>query len=969
MKKFFKIFGISFLVLLILLITLPFLFKGKLIEIAKEQINNQLNAKVAFGDFDLRFISTFPNFTFEINDVTVDGIDDFDGIRLASIKKTEFTLDLMSVISGDKVHIKSFGMTEPEMHVIVLEDGKANWDIVKSDGEAEEEEVVEEKVEDEEPFDLANLEEYFFKDVKLIYDDREGNMYAEIIGLTHTGSGDFASNLFIFHTNTLIDELTYKMDGIKYLNRSNIETKIDIEMNMDDFKFTFMENEFRLNDLFLSFDGFLAMPEDDIDMDITFGADRTDFKSILSLVPAVYMTDFADVQTDGNLALNGFVRGTYSEEKELMPGFDLDLAVDNARFAYPDMPQSVENIAVKLKMTSEGKYEYDDLIIDLSKFNMEIAKNQIAMKLYMTNPITDPHFDFDLKSQLNLANLKEVIPMEEGESYNGDFTADIKLKGALSAIEQERYDDFIAKGNLILLDMKYETEDLPYAIDISKLYFTFAPEKLALTTFDMKLGNSDLQANGDIKNYMGYLFKENETLGGQFNVTSTYFNLNELMPESENGEPVAEETEGDTEEYELSVIEIPANIDFVMTSRFNELIFDDIDMKNVSGEIMLRNQAATLTDLRMDILEGQVIMSGSYDTKDATAPLTDFYFDIKDMDIKKTAETFNTVEKMAPIASKTTGKFSAGMSFKATLDEKMDPVMETISGDGRLEAKNIFIEGFEPLNRLAEQLKMDRFKKQNIEDVKIRFEFKDGRVNVEPYDVKLGNSKATIAGYTTFDQKMNYVMQMNIPRSEFGSEANKMLEGLLADAAKKGVEVDPGSTVKADILIKGTVDDPKVTVSLADMGKDLVGSVKDQIKDKVDEKVEEVKDKAQEELNKRADQVVAEAEKRAEQIRSEGKRGAKKIRDEGKSAADKIRAEANRQADNIEAEASNPFERAAAKKAADKVRYEGKKKADKAESEANTRANRVEKEANDRADKIISEANERADRIRKGEEE
>jgi hypothetical protein len=947
MKKFIKIFSISFLVLLIILISLPFVFKGKIIEIAKEQINNQVNAEIGFGKFDLSFISTFPNFTFEINDVTVDGIEEFEGVRLASIGKTEFALDLMSVIKGEKIRVKKLGMTNPEIHVIVLENGKANWDIAKSSGEKEEG-ALEEVSTDDEPFDLAKLEKYFFKNVNLIYEDREGNMYAEIRNLAHSGSGDFASNLFILNTQTSIEELTYKMDGIKFLNRSNIEAKVDIEMNMDDFKFTFKENEFRLNDLFLSFDGFVAMPNDDIDMDITFASNRTDFKSILSLVPAVYMTDFQDVQTSGNLALKGFLKGKYSEANNSMPGFDIDLAVDNARFAYPDMPQAVENIEVKLKLQSEGKYEYDDLIVDLSKFSMDIAKNQISMKLHLTNPITDPHIDLDIKSQLNLANLKEVIPMEEGESYNGDFTADIKLKGALSAIEQERYNDFVAKGNLILLDMKYETADLPYPVEISKLYFTFSPQRLELTTFEMMLGKSDLNARGNIRNYMNYVFKDNETLKGTFSVNSNYFNLNELMTEDLETSP-SEPTTAE-EEIELSVIEIPKNIDFVMSSRFNTLIFDDLTISQVNGEITLRNQIARLRDLRMNLLDGTVMMSGSYDTRNVEIPKVDFFFDVNNMDIKKTADKFNTVEKLAPIASKTTGKFSMGMKFKCDLDTKLEPIMETLSGGGRLEARNIHVDGFEPLNRLAEQLKIDRLKRQNIDDVKIKFEFKDGRVNVEPYQVNLGNSKATIAGYTTFTQQMNYLMKMEIPRSEFGSGANQMIDGLVADAAKKGLKVNPGSIINANITIKGAVDNPQIGVSLAESGKSIVDDLREQVKEKVEEKVQEViddaKEKLNEELNRRANEVIAEAERQAANIRREGK-----------NAADIIRNEANNQADRLEAEASNPIQRAAAKKAADKIRYDAKKRADG-----------VENEANQRADRLVREANQRADRIRKGEE-
>ena len=58
MKKILKITGITLLVLIVALIALPFLFKDKLVKMAKEEANKNLNAKVDFGNFDLSIISS-----------------------------------------------------------------------------------------------------------------------------------------------------------------------------------------------------------------------------------------------------------------------------------------------------------------------------------------------------------------------------------------------------------------------------------------------------------------------------------------------------------------------------------------------------------------------------------------------------------------------------------------------------------------------------------------------------------------------------------------------------------------------------------------------------------------------------------------------------------------------------------------------------------------------------------------------
>ncbi len=69
---------------------------------------------------------------------------------------------------------------------------------------------------------------------------------------------------------------------------------MEIDMPENEMKFTFKENEVVLNELGLSFDGWFLMTDEIMDMDITFGATKQSFSSLLSMVPGVYSPDFGD---------------------------------------------------------------------------------------------------------------------------------------------------------------------------------------------------------------------------------------------------------------------------------------------------------------------------------------------------------------------------------------------------------------------------------------------------------------------------------------------------------------------------------------------------------------------------------------------------------------------------------------------------------------------------------------------------
>jgi hypothetical protein len=88
-----------------------------------------------------------------------------------------------------------------------------------------------------------------------------------------------------------VDTTNVVFDGMKYLKNVKADIKADLDMDMPNMKFTFKENEATINQLVLGFDGWLAMPGDDIDMDIKWNAKKTDFGTLLSLVPAEFATD------------------------------------------------------------------------------------------------------------------------------------------------------------------------------------------------------------------------------------------------------------------------------------------------------------------------------------------------------------------------------------------------------------------------------------------------------------------------------------------------------------------------------------------------------------------------------------------------------------------------------------------------------------------------------------------------------
>lgn len=915
------------------LIAIPIVFKDKLVTYAKDTANEYLDATVDFGEFDLSLIRSFPNFSFRINQVTVDGHEPFQGVRLADVGTLEFTLALMPLLNGEVV-IRELGVSNSSFDVRVFADESANYNIMKESDEAEEVAVEDSGASE---FNVA-LQRYFLKNINVRYHDVPLLTDVVIEGLNHEGSGDFTQDFYTLRTATTMTKMDVKYDGINYLKNVRVNAKMDIDMDAVNYKYTLKENEISLNDLHLGVDGWIAMPDDPIDMDIKFFGKRADFREILSLVPAEFAGDLEGVEITGGFALKGFAKGTYDEEN--YPAFGLDMTVDNGQFKYPDLPASADRIAIDCKIDHPGG-DLDRMVVNLSKFHVELANNPVDFKLLLKNPMTDPDIDAELKAALDFANLAKVVPMEE--ELSGSFDADLEFKGRYSAIEQEQYEDFHAAGSLALRNFEYH-EKGGYDIYINEADLTFNPQYAQLSQLNMRMEGMDMAMQGRLENYIAYALKDSMLIG-QLNLQSQKIDLNAFMDDEETS--TEESSEGEVEE-EYSAFEIPSNIRFDMNAVIDELIYDDLTMTSVKGGIRVANQIVDMTNLSMNVLDGEVILNGAYNAQQPRKPKVDFGLDVRNLDIKQTAESFVTVEKFAPLAKKATGKFSTKMSFRSDLDEKLEPIMESVYGKGNLQSNNVFIEGFEPLNELAKTLKIDRLAKQNIKDIRLSFEILNGRAYVQPFDIKIDQINANIAGSTGLDQTLDYAMKMKVPTKMLEGGAMDMVTGLMGQAAGLlGQEFKMADNIDVDVLVGGTVEKPTFRPSFGSIAgeKSPTDMVKDKIQEEMDKAKEEMVGKAVEEARAQAAKLVAEAEAQGNKLRTEAKKQADKIRAEGRAAAKRLEDEAN-----------NPITKAAAKKAGEKLIQEADNNATKIESEADKQARNLVDQARQRGDKLISDA-------------
>lgn len=432
--KIVKKISIAIIILLVLFVgaifLVPVLFKDELKAKVEKVASEQVLADVKFSDFDISILRNFPKLTVQLKNISVINREPFLGDTLLAANSFDIALNFMSVFK-DKVEIYSISADNPFINVHVLKDGRASYDIYQATTD-----TTEVTTTDTVAFEIG-LEKWNITDGRIRYQDDTLKMIAIIDGLNHEGSGNIKADKYDLSTNTTIKDLYINFEKVAYIDHRPLSADATLEMDMKNMKFTFKDNEFKLNDLPLKMTGFLSMPPESpnsIMMDLNFSTPQTDFKSLLSLIPPVFLKDYKGLEAKGEFVFKGMTKGEFNSEKEIYPEFDISLLVKDGYFKYPELPTAVENVNIDMQVVNTTA-NLNNTVIDIKTFAMNLGKNPINGRVKIKG-LEKYDIDANINATVNLAELSQVYPIDSLE-LKGLFNLKLIAKGVYDEAKKQ----------------------------------------------------------------------------------------------------------------------------------------------------------------------------------------------------------------------------------------------------------------------------------------------------------------------------------------------------------------------------------------------------------------------------------------------------------------------------------------------------------------------------------------------------
>ena len=805
-KKILKITGITLLSIIALLIAIPYFFKDQINAKILESINNSVDAKVSFVDADLSLLKSFPQANVTIEKLSIVNNAPFKGDTLVYLGELNLKMSVKELFKSkeEAINIEAISSKNGLINIIFNKDGIGNFEIALKNKEADKSKSK--------PMSLK-IKEYSIENYTFKYYDESSKIRMKLDSLNHSGSGDFASSKLDLVTKSAAN-VSLDMDKINYMKKVPVTLDAVLGIDLDKSKYTFKENKAHINKLPLEFDGFLQMVANGQNYDLKFKTPTSSFENFLGLVPSGYSGSIKDVKTTGEFTVNGFAKGLFSDTT--VPKFNIEIASNNASFQYPNLPKSVRNIVIDTKIINETGI-LNDTYVNLDKISFKIDQDVFEAKATIRNITKNALVDASLKGKINLSNLSKAYPIKMEKPLSGILKADVKTKFDMESVNKSNYQNIDNSGTISLTGFNYSDEK-GKKMAISSAIVQFNPSRVNLQEFKATTGKSDINLSGVLDNFYGFLFKKQE-LKGNFNLSSNQIAVSDFLTSDEEKK---ENTAG-------SAMKIPSFLNCTLTAKANKVLYDNLTLTAISGKLIIKDQRVTLENGKTSLFGGTISFDGSVSTKEKT-PNFKMDLGMNQVDVQQTFTQLEMMKKIAPIAGVINGKLNSSINLSGNLDSKsMTPDLNTLSGNlaGKLASTSLNPSNSNVLKSLGSNLKFLDLQQLNLNDVKANLIFKNGKVEVSPFDVKYQDIKATINGTHGFDQVMNYNIKMDVPAKYLGNETNKLIAKLSTSDANK-IE-----NIPVNAILTGSFKSPKVTTDMKSAVTNLTNQLVKQQKDKL----------------------------------------------------------------------------------------------------------------------------------------
>lgn len=333
------------------------------------------------------------------------------------------------------------------------------------------------------------------------------------------------------------------------------------------------------------------------------------------------------------------------------------------------------------------------------------------------------------------------------------------------------------RGNVHFKQMRAFSRLFPLPIHLEPTTVKFNTNDVTLTDARLHLGKSNFTLNGEIKRIRQAMLRGGK-LRGNFSVTSDYIDCNQLMQATNSGMLYAEQhpsatdmTMGDTNIAQMetnvlldSVVStnadqlfiLPGYLDMTLQTQVKRIDFKELQLENVNGEVILRNQSIKLNDLNMHSNIGCGNLSMIYTAKDKSGASSGFDLDMEDVQVEKLIGLVPSIDTLIPMLRSFEGVLDCEVTATCNIDSSMSIIMPSLHSACYLHGKNMVLLDGETFTEISKTLMFKNKMRNVIDSISVDLSVQDNKIEVYPFLLQMDRYKVAVGGTHNLDMTFSY---------------------------------------------------------------------------------------------------------------------------------------------------------------------------------------------------------------------
>ena len=633
-----------------------------------------------------------------------------------------------------------------------------------------------------------------------------------------------AEKRFIIEGHTSSDSLSYGSMDQTLIEGIGSALTFRLEYDTQNDLLTFKQGDLTVEQIPLQLKGTVAGLRSATVLSLAIESDEVSIPELFSLFPQGSGQAGQEMTGTGRASVQVDITGVLTDSTDSETRGRI--TARDASVQYAGLARPITDITVLAGFTRTASVQ--EFRVDTLTARMGDAP--IALSMRVTN-FDDPRLRLSASGTLNLAQLKDFYPLEEGTTLGGIVQGKVQVSGAVRDPKQLR-----AAGTMDFRGVSIATAATPSPIQNLTGTVAFNNQILESKRLSFVLGKSDLALGFRLTNYLPLMLDQPD--GPRSSATAT-LQSNRLRSEDfmSKDSPVAENApqDPDAKQSGLPFPDVPMN----MTVAIGTLSTEKFEFKNVRGSIGVLAGVLTLKNLSLEAFGGAVVASGSLSLQNTAKSL---------FDLRLTMRGLQAGELLTPFTSfgqRVGGALSMETSLAGALDDTLGIVPSSLSGDGNVSITEGNLRGFRVNEVVASTFNLPDLETVTFRDWKNSFTIRDGRLILKDLVVKAANAEYVVNGSHGLDGTIDYRMALYLP-PETAAKAN--IPGFAGEMVR--LFQDESGRLRFDLDVGGTTTSPTLRLDTQAATKKAEQMASDKLKEEMQKLEGTLKDKAGDALKK-----------------------------------------------------------------------------------------------------------------------